>query len=261
MSNVFSELDADWRHFQDRPDVRQFVERLNGDIGEHFTGAGDLVSEIRTSGHRDPERADDLLLAVLLYGEADHVAQRIVLQALLPGLCVISRRLAIEERTSMLDELGPELVSLAGLRIATYPLERRPTRIAANVLRDVARDFARNRHRRRREIASIPIPGDEAGPRVAFDPSDARAAVPFEHLEARLALTHELARALDAGVILPRDFEFLVWTRVAGRDIESIASRHDVVPESARRARDRAERRLARFCTMEQTEPAAIAAA
>jgi hypothetical protein len=89
-------------------------------------GAGDL-----------PDDASDHLLADLVRLAArDTLAARIVLQRLLPGLVLAAvRRTSCHpaDRTTAFDDL----TSTAWLVVRTYPIDRRPVRVAANLLRDI----------------------------------------------------------------------------------------------------------------------------
>lgn len=79
------------------------------------------------------ERPDELLAALLRRGDA--TACRIVLQAML-GRAVLD---AARDRDHDLDDYVGEL----WLAIATYPLQRRPARIAANLALDTAKRVRR----------------------------------------------------------------------------------------------------------------------
>lgn len=79
---------------------------------------------------------DSRLAAVVAAARSDTVAARVVLQRLLPGLVAIARRRcdAIPGRTA---EVLDELVSQAWITIRHFPVERRPTKVAGNLLRDI----------------------------------------------------------------------------------------------------------------------------
>lgn len=79
--------------------------------------------------------ADEALRRLVLAARADELAARVVLQRLLPGLTSAARRWGGSRRGGSDDALD-EIVSAAWLVIRTYPVERRPTRLAAKLLRD-----------------------------------------------------------------------------------------------------------------------------
>ena len=98
-----------------------------------FATPQQLLRQLR--GLRGDHRAEDEILAALLrQAQTDPLAARVVLQALLPGLKALARRILLE--ASERDELWSALLAHCWERIRSYPLERRPTRIAANMLLD-----------------------------------------------------------------------------------------------------------------------------
>ena len=81
----------------------------------------------------------------------DPLAARLVLQALLPGLKAVAGRLLFDADER--DAVWSALLVHCWERIRRYPLERRPTRIAANTLLDTLQKTTRelkrqSRHRR-----------------------------------------------------------------------------------------------------------------
>lgn len=104
------------------------------------TTLGDVLAMIRLA-------PDDLLSALLRIGAGrDVVAQRVVLQAMLPRIVL----------DAAADHVGgfDEYVSELWVSIADYPLTRRPARIAANLALDT-------RKRVRRRTRHVPVdPGD-----------------------------------------------------------------------------------------------------
>jgi hypothetical protein len=84
----------------------------------------------------DEETADRRLASLVADAAEDPLAARIVLQRLLPGLLSIARRRGGRHGALTL-RLYHELLGNAWLVIRCYPIERRPHRVAANILRDV----------------------------------------------------------------------------------------------------------------------------
>src|SRR5439155_8242880 len=74
------------------------------------------------------------LLALLVRAQREHLASRVVFQAMLPGLKSLSARLG--RSVVSFEELWQILFACLWERIVTYPVERRPRRVAANLLRD-----------------------------------------------------------------------------------------------------------------------------
>src|SRR5439155_10227472 len=74
------------------------------------------------------------LLALLVRAQREQLAGRVVFQAMLPGLKSLSLRLG--RSVVSFEELWQVLFACLWERIMTYPVERRPSRVAANLLRD-----------------------------------------------------------------------------------------------------------------------------
>jgi hypothetical protein len=91
--------------------------------------------------HSDDRGEDDAILTALLRARPDPTAMRVLLQAFLPTMKSIARQrrsLATE-----LDELEAAIIAAAWERLATYPLDKRPARIAANIALDTRKHVAR----------------------------------------------------------------------------------------------------------------------
>jgi hypothetical protein len=82
-------------------------------------------------------RKDEVLCALLRRARWEPVAGRVVLEAMLPGLKKLAGRLLIDVRDR--EELWSVLLACTWERICAYPVQRRPRRVAANVLLDSMR--------------------------------------------------------------------------------------------------------------------------
>ena len=102
---------------------------------------------------QDPksEPCDEYLSQLAAIAKTDDLACRIVIQRILPGLIATALR-----RGRIVDGGAPtaldELLSAAWVVIRNYPIDRRPRRVAANLLRDIeylafVRDTRSKRHR------------------------------------------------------------------------------------------------------------------
>lgn len=130
---------------------RRFLTELNGEWGRLgadeegrlvgwtsrwpcLRGFGSLAELIA-----DGRSRDDAVLGPLLAEcrSGDDVAGRVVLQALLPGMVAMAAR----DRTADLCDYVGQL----WCRIRTYPLERRPRRIANNLELDTLKSVCRDR--------------------------------------------------------------------------------------------------------------------
>jgi DNA-directed RNA polymerase specialized sigma24 family protein len=170
---------------------------------------------------------DAVLRALLARARTDPLAARVVLQALRPGLKGLAKRIFLD--ADDVEALWQLLLASAWERIRTYPLERRPHRIAANLLLDTMRatltELARERSRR----GEIP-----AGPVVPH----AAAATPAPDVETLLE------RAVAAGAISADEAELILRTRIDEKPLASVAREFGVSYNVLRVRLQRAERRL-----------------
>ncbi|HEY8474803.1 MAG TPA: hypothetical protein VIL37_19565 [Natronosporangium sp.] len=104
----------------------------------------------------NPERGDRILAALVrlgaVTGHGELLAARVVLQLLVPGAIRLSQSLA----AMIGDQPTSEAVVFAELTILirTYPWQRRPRRIAANLLLDCRQRLIRSHDRTRPEISA-----------------------------------------------------------------------------------------------------------
>jgi DNA-directed RNA polymerase specialized sigma24 family protein len=195
--------------------------------GRHpaLAGCADLEDVLRAV-RRAPDEVLGLLLGEVRAGDA--LAGRVVLQAML-GKVV---RMALRDRRAGVDDY----VAALWCRVRTYPLDRRPARIAANLALDALKDVTAERRAVGREVATPWPPGD--------------------HLEQLVG--RRLAEAdtpdLDAGRVLraavrlrlldPRACALLHTVYVQGRASAAAGQQHQMTPELVRYHCSRAVRRL-----------------
>jgi hypothetical protein len=137
---------------------RSNVRRVNswelpGDVVRHLdevltrAGYGQSVTD---------DGCDHYLSLLTAVAHRDELACRVVVQRILPGLIAIAirrGRIVVEGPSFALDQL----VSSAWMVIRRYPIDRRPRRVAANLLRDIEyQSFVREARtkRSRTEIAA-----------------------------------------------------------------------------------------------------------
>lgn len=175
-----------------------------------------------------PAERDAILLALVRRAAADDLAARTLLQLLLPGCKALIARFAW---TDELDEVTAAVVAETFDRIRTYPVERRPGRIAANILLDVKQRLFW------RTPAAVPTVSleevSQSIPAIEPDPNPA-----FELLD----LLHW---ALERGHLSAADAHLIADTRVAGTPVDRLCSRGGEKQQTVRRRRQRAEQRLA----------------
>lgn len=224
-------LEVDWRLLASSRAARNALTRWRRLPGLRRLRSLDEVLEQTRKG-ADPARANDVLGALVACAPVDRVAARVVLQALLPGLTNVGKRMRVlgdEERTA-------ELVALAFERIRTYPLERRPRAIAANVVLDVLHALWSQQRAARRSIEQAADPGRFEA--LADEPADAPDPDPRELIASARAAgrVHDTQLALVEEAVVNR-VPARVAAKTAGVDYEAM-----------KRRRSRARRQLALAC-------------
>jgi hypothetical protein len=188
----------------------------------------DLDELLALAGHRTARtvEANAVLGRLVDVGRVDELASRVVLQRLLPGLLAIVRR-------RRPDGEFEELIGAAWLAIRSYRTDRRPERIAANLVRDSAY-AAFTAPRRRRSASEVAI-----DPRL-FDETPAD-----DSVGACEELAMLLAAARGAGV--PSEDLDIVRHLVRTGSPSAVAAECKVTTRTVRNRRDRAAARLREF--------------
>ena len=172
---------------------------------------------------------DEVFCALLRLAKHDQSAGLVLLEALLPGLKTSLGRtfVAAGER----DELLALMLANAWKLIVSYPVERRPSRVAANLLLDIRkhtlRQLPRQRHTQHRQLVGN-VPGVAANPAVRD-------------------LELPLRRAVRAGSLTEAEAELILRTRVDGVSLPKLAAAQGVPYITLYQRRARAERRLLLF--------------
>src|SRR5918994_1828829 len=227
--DVVSRLEREWLALSRSIAVRLPEWGARERVLARFDSADELIRFLLRPG---PWAARDAVLAALLaQARTEPLAARVVLAALLPGLKRIAEQVILDARDR--EELWQLLLACAWERIRRYPLERRPSRIAANLLLDTRRraldSFTRERGLRARPVSTAP---------PAPAPSEAAAGGDVEVL---------LARAVRAGALSREEARLVLETRFYGVPLASIATVRGVHYDALRIRRSRAERRLLLF--------------
>jgi hypothetical protein len=202
-------------------------------------------ADVQAAAHDrgDPATADRILAALARRAPGDQLAARLLLGLLLPGVKALAARLwwlvDLEDRVAA-------AVAAVFERIRTYPYERRPARIAANVLADARQQLTRAARGQLAgvdqvaldEVAGAQLPAVEAAPTAG---------------EELLAL---LRWATSTGALTAEQARLIGASRLADVPSEVLGEQVGLGAHSLRRRRQRAERALA----LAVTGPAAVAA-
>jgi hypothetical protein len=256
MTNVFEALETEWRRL--RRD-RAAAARL-ADVCQQAGGAGMLAEVEHYVRHATPPQADQVLLALAAHvvgtpatagpagtetgtgtgsDEPDRetvlLAARVMLQLLLPGTRKLARRWwALGDR----DERAAAAITAVYHHIRNYPLQRRPGRVAANILMDASYDLRRTLPR----VITVPVEDPAALHRrgtVGQAPGAAGDLNPGEEL------AQVLTDAVAEGTIDPADAQLIARTRIAGHTVDDIATERDRTPRTMWHRRKKAEATLA----------------
>ena len=225
---LFRVLDRDWALMVHSRHARTALARWQHEPA--FAGFADLDDLIGVL--RDPAvpagTKDTVLAGLARLAPADDVAARTLLQAIVPGLVNVAKRLR-----AFGAERQAELVGEAFALVRTYPIERRPRAIAANLVWDT---FSRLwRQGRARAVTAdretltpdhLLVAGEEPG---------------FASVEARDAIT----RAVSAGRVRPADVELLAGLAESGHRVVDRAQAEGMPAETLQKRVERARRRLA----------------
>lgn len=225
----FDQLDRDWHTHIDDADLRDAYQALRSRFPAlaPIQTADRLVAVARRGDGAD---AIDRVLADLAVAAADgnQHATRIILQALIPGLKLIAVRL---HWAADLDTVESTVITTAWERICTYPIGRRPRRVAANIIRDT-QTRVRRELQHPREFATNKD-GELDGGEVEIDYASAEAA-------------DVLRRSVQRGRITRRAAQIIVGTRLHHHTFDELTKATGDNEDVLRRQRERAEKRLRR---------------
>lgn len=228
---ILAALDNDWTVLsRDRSAQRQFLRWKQEDPA--LASIEDLAGLLAVANNRtDLEAGDAVLAALARRAPTDTLAAQVLLHALLPGLKRVIRTCW---RRRGADDFASEVITVALERIRCYPFDRRPQRIAANVLRDV-------RQRVLRQLARQQRLADRLGRPVPFDEeriSSGNESTPTEEL------IDLVSDAVRTGHMSPRGGRLILLYRVLGVPTRTLAAAEGRQPHAVERGRQRAEAEL-----------------
>ena len=222
-STILQQLDCDWK---------QIVRRRNGRapwprhrILRRFGDLDALIEFVHERRH--PLASDRVLAALAREAPADELAARTLLQAMTPAL----RRIASTLRhRADADEVASATVAAAWDKIRTYPYDRRPSRIAANLAFDTFR------------VASSHLSESEG-----HEPLDETWLLIADVVHHPWELAAVLQDAIRRDEIQREDVDLVIQTRVLGRTLAAVAAEREVSEACLRQRRWRAEQRLTKI--------------
>lgn len=228
LPTIFDRLDAEWLVII-RARVAKEALRSWAVQDETLAGYRNLGALAAAHATAAPGAADRTLAALARRAPTDPLAARVMLQLLLPGCRALTR--VVPYAGGEPDERAAAVVAAAFSRIRTYPIERRPARIALNVLLDTRKALSG----RRSHLVEVPMPTEDL---LEFDDADP------QWPSAAHELLDVLIDAVDQGCLDRSAAQLIALTRIAGRSCHEIAERRGSHPGSIRRRRQLAEQSL-----------------
>lgn len=165
---LFTDLDADWRIITGGRAAQDALRRWKSDpVLGSVVCLDDLLA--RTARGAAPTDADALLRALLGRAPSDDVAARTVLQAVVPGLVNVARRIGARENA----DLQAEVLAVAWTKIRCGRWDQRQGSIASHLLLDVLHVVSRIPQTRPEQLVTpedlarivpAPEPTEDRGP-------------------------------------------------------------------------------------------------
>jgi hypothetical protein len=222
---LFTRLAAEWPELgASPPAVTALGTWAREDPPFHeFADLCDLVRFVQRSRNR--ANSDELLACLAARAQSDPYAARALFQVVFYGLI----RIAADFRTATHsdEEIASVVIAAAYERIRTYPIDRRPRSIAANVLLDTRQAVSRSVCRPR--VLEVPTADIE---KLVVEASETPASDELLGIIDEAVRTRRL-RVADARLIL--------LSRLADMPTIELAETHSCTPHSVRRRRLRAE--------------------
>jgi hypothetical protein len=231
-------MESEWRALVGSPTARRALGRWAA-VEPALAGWADLDAlRAATEDRADVTGSDAILAALVRQGAQDAgddlVAVRVLLQLLLSGAMRLVRR--VTAVTGDLSDAEATVMAELTMLIRTYPWQRRPARIAANLLLDCQQRILRAARRVRGQIPVGLDPFADATP--AADPA-AEAA-----LGERVELLDLFLWAQREGVLSREEVLLIAGNRVDEVPIRQLAPRLGRRPTALFALRTEAENRL-----------------
>lgn len=195
-----------------------------------FADAAALVSFLH--GAAPYEQKDAVLLALLSRARFEPLAGRVALEAIRPGLLGLLARLPRHDDETH-EQAQALILAAAWQRIRRYPVERRPRRVAANLLLDTLHETTRALREPARDAA-------DTLPWSALAEQTAEA----EGEDVDGDVEELMRRAVRAGALSGTEAELVLASRIDGVSLHDLARRTGASYNTIKLRRQRAEWRL-----------------
>ena len=236
--SVARRLNDEWRRLATSSAFRAHLRQWPVELARHEDGEQLLAATGRDGGLPTVE-ADQLLAVLIALARHDELAARVVLQRVIPGLINAAVR-RTSGRPGERQQLFDDLVATAWLVIRAFPIDRRPAKIAVNVLRDAEYVTCVRPHRLR---SAGELPDDFAGAERRLAPTglDGR---PLDHRPPATELAGVFRLGAASGVCR-RDLAMLAAASLEGWPAAEVAAHFDVTTRTVRNRRARTTAALA----------------
>lgn len=225
---IFDHLDAEWLRISRARAARDALRRWAME-DDAFAGHSDLVALAAAHVTAHPGDADRTLAGLARRAPTDRLAARVMLQLLLPGCRALTQVVPLAGAEP--EERAAAVVAAAFGRIRTYPIERRPARIALNVMLDTRKTLCA----RRSHVVEVSMTAEELREIDSADVGWPTAA--HELLDV-------LIDAVEGGRLDRSSAQLIALTRIGDRSCREIAERYGSHLGSIRRRRHLAEQSL-----------------
>ncbi len=228
-----NDLNDEWRLIVQ---ARSSQRRMRGWAEELYAGFRDLgqfmqeLSQSESADHRD-----DLLRPLVRRASHDELAARVALQAMLPSVQAMA---ATFRHRDTPKEVAVSVVAAMSETIATYPLDRRPTRIAANLTFDTKSRLLREglSSERREQVFGVMESLEELGWKSAA------ASKPTS--DPATEVVNIVSGAVRSGRLDRGEGKLLIEHRVLDVPLDQMPELAGLRPDTQRRYRLRAEKKL-----------------
>ncbi len=216
-SVIYRQLTQEWVHLHTVPTTATTIRRWarSEPALKGFSRPGEIVDAIDAASH---ERKNEILLALLRrFQNGQQLAGRIVLQAMLPKLSKVAMNTRPEPGSPSTFVEDSRHVTIAEFWqvMATYPVDRRTSRVASNLALDTLHRVTRDAAPKHVEVPVDPIKLSPNGRHEGMDNFDRTApsaenpfAEPFG-ISADSDLTEILRWGAESGALSREDAEIL----------------------------------------------------
>jgi hypothetical protein len=231
-SDLFVQLDREWVAIAVNRRARSSFRRWKQEQWALRPHA-DLASLHRSNRRSRGRQADPVLLALATLAADDDLAARVLLQLLLPGTVSLASRV----RWRYGADAPAASVAAVWERIRTYPIDRRPHAVAANILLDARKRLVAGHgrdgadHRDETDIERLRLPAGDLYGRC-------------DDLPASIEARRLLDQAVVERVITVDEHSLLSARHLYDTPAEVLAQAAKIHPDTIRRRWRRAEQRL-----------------